>query len=135
MASLTNAYKIEILNGLTGNTPLTTPLNVYLALFTSDPTDTGSVAGGLSGDGYSRASLGGLFPGAVGVSGIISNDKLVVFSSPTVAWTAITHIGFMKSGVQGVSDMIAHSALNETTSIPVDDVFVCDIGTLVLTVG
>jgi len=131
MANLTNAMAIKFLNGLTGETPLTTPTTVYLALFTADPTVTGSVANELSGGGYARISLAGMFPTAT--TGEVSTDTLVESVIASSDWTEITHIGYMESAIVATDDMMEHSELSASVTVLNGGRFSIAIGDLTLT--
>ncbi len=132
MSNTTTAFRNELLDGLLGVAPLTLPDTVYLALFTADPTDTGDVSNELSGNGYNRVSLDGLFSNAV--SGTSSNTSEVLFDTATADWPTVTHIGYMKSNVQGTADMMNYDDLDEAVDIASGEAFIFKIGNLSLTV-
>ena len=106
MANFTNFLENKLLDALTGVAPYTFPSNVYIALFTTDPTDAGIVTGEVSVSEYERKSLSGHFSTAVGTSGSSSNTSIISWITPTVPWGIVTHIGFMIGGTKGVSDML-----------------------------
>ena len=133
MANLTDGYENELNDGLTGVTPLTTPTTVYLALFTADPTDTGSVVNEVSGGSYARKSLAGLFSASTGTDGVTANTSLVTFATATANWGTITHVGYMKSGTATTDDMMVRSALDSPITINTDGIFEIAIGDLDLT--
>ncbi len=132
MANLTNAAENEYLNGMTGHTQYTTPATTYLAIFETDPTETGSVAAELSGGGYNRLSLAGLFPEATGTAGSVTNDALVTFATATGDWNESEFVGVMKSGTPGTDDMILHIPLVSPITISNGQVFEYAIGKLTI---
>ena len=133
MANLTDGYENEILNGLTGETPLTTPTTVYVALFTADPTDSGSVTNELPSTGaYARVALTGIFPTASGAAGSVANDTQLDFTTATADWATVSHVGLMKSGTQGTADMMVWIALDSAITILNTQVFSFSIGNLTI---
>jgi len=128
MANLTDAHELVIHNGLTGVSTLFTP-TVYLALFTASPTEAGLVTNELSGNGYARASLNGKF-----TSGTQGNTSQISFAAASADWPTITHLGFMKSGTQGTSDMMMYGLLDAPISIMNTQSFIISIGALVVAV-
>lgn len=129
---MTDALEIEFVNGLTGVTQYTSPAIVYLALFTADPTETGSVLNEVSGTGYARVSLSGKFTAST--TGASANTAAITFAAAGVGgFGTVTHIGFMKSGVATTSDMIVHQALLDPITIVETDVFEFLVGKLTVT--
>lgn len=129
MANMTDALELEILDGITGVTSLFSS-TMALALFTAAPTDTGSVTNELTGNGYARKALTGLFSSATGTTGISSNTSVINFATATGDWSAVTHIGFMESDVETTSDMIVWVALDSSVTILDTQVFSFAIGDL-----
>lgn len=133
MANLTDSFENELLDGLTGVTPLTTPTTVYLALFTADPTDTGDVSSEYQLNSCARVALSGKFPAATGAAGLVANSVQIDFPTATGNWTTITHIGYMKSAIEGTDDMIIHAQLDSPITILNSQTFSFAIGTLTIT--
>lgn len=126
MANLTDAHETTIFNGLTGVSTLFTS-TVYLALFTASPTESGSIANELSGNGYARVSLAGKF-----TAGTPSNTGQITFATASADWSTVTHIGFMKASTG--SDMMMYGTLDAPISIVSGQAFIVAIGALVLSV-
>lgn len=121
MAQMTNLLEKEIVDGLTGVTQYTSPATIYLALFTADPSDTGSVANEATGTGYARQSLAGKFSASTNGSSPLTT----AITFPTAGaggWGTVTHIGFMKSGTATTDDMILYSQLTDPITIVENDV-------------
>ena len=133
MSALVDGYENELLDGLTGVTPLTTPTTVYLAVFSADPTDTGSVTNELTGGGYARKSLSGLFSAATGTAGSVSNTSVINMATATGDWSTATHVGIMESGTATTADMMLVIALDSSITILNTQVFSFAVGDLTIT--
>ena len=129
MANMVDSFENDVLDGITGVTTLFSS-GMALAVFTSDPTDTGSVANELSGGGYERKLLSGLFSAATGTDGSVSNTSIINFVTATGDWPEATHVGFMKSDVETTDDMIVWVALDAPITILDTKVFSFDVGDL-----
>ena len=126
--SLTNAFETHTLQYLLTTDSLTRPTSWYIALFTSDPTDTGSAGTEVSTDtGYARTAV------TFTVSGdTASNSAAVEFSAASGGnWGTISHIGVMDASTGG--NMIVHSALTTAKAINDGDVFRIPTGDLDIT--
>jgi hypothetical protein len=107
MGSLTNFAETELMdhifNGQDGAGSIyTPPSTVYLALFTSDPTDAGTVTGEPSGNNYIRKAI--TFGAASGRS--ITQNAQVTYDQAGGAWGTISHWGLMTAETSG--NMLAH---------------------------
>lgn len=131
MANMTESLVEDVLDGITGVSTLFSS-TMALGLFTADPTETGSVTNELSGNGYARKSLSGLFSAAVGSNGEVDNSSVINFSAATADWTTVTHVGFMKSATAGTDDMIVHVALENPVTLLNTQQFSFAIGDLVI---
>jgi hypothetical protein len=85
--NLTNAAELEILDhiNLVGSWTPTTPLK--LALFTSDPTETGAAGTEVTGGSYARTNV--TFGAAS--AGSAANNADVTFPTATASWGTVTH--------------------------------------------
>lgn len=78
---------------------------VYLALFTSDPGESGSTAGEpATANGYARQAI--TFAAASG--GATSNTNAPAFTANATGWGTITHVGVCRSATRGTADLIYH---------------------------
>lgn len=86
MSSLSNHAENAIINHFFRNYPVEPPGKLYLALYTSDPTDadTGTE---VTGGGYARQVVTLSEP----VNGVTSNATDVEFPIATVDWGHLTH--------------------------------------------
>lgn len=115
--SLTNAFETSTLSYLLTTGSVTRPTAWYVALFTSDPTDTGTAGTEVSGFGYARTAV------TFSVTGdTASNTAGVEFPAATGgSWGTVSHIGIMDASTGG--NMIIHSALTASKAIADGDVF------------
>lgn len=88
-----------LLNWLKGTTFPTAPATVYVALFTTAPTnDAGASAVEVTGGSYARASITtttgfSAISGAPAAAAQISNGGTVTFATPTANWGTIVAVG------------------------------------------
>lgn len=117
MASLSNYAEDKLNDHLLGTTAFTMPATVYLALYTTDPTDadTGTE---VSGGAYARQTIA--FSASSG--GAASNSADVTFPVATANWGIVTHIGLRDASTGG--NLLAHGALSTSKQIDTDDQFV-----------
>ena len=132
MSAMVDGFENDVLDGITGVTSLFSA-TMALALFTADPTDTGSVTNEYTGNGYARKALTGLFSAATGTAGSSANTSIINFATATGDWTAITHVGFMKTATATTDDMIVVVALDSAITILDTQVFSFAIGDLTVT--
>lgn len=125
--SFTNTYENHVMNYVFTSTSVTRPTAWYVALFTSDPTDTGSAGTEVSGYSYARTAV------TFSVTGdTATNSAAVEFPAASGGnWGTITHIGVMTASSAG--DMIVHSALTTSKAINDGDVFRIPTGDLDIT--
>jgi len=126
--SLTNAFETHTLKYLLTTDALTRPTTWYIALFTSDPTDTGTAGTEVStGTGYARTAVTFTVTGDTA-----SNSAAVEFPAASGGnWGTISHIGVMDASTSG--NMIVHSALTTAKAINDGDVFRIPTGDLDIT--
>ncbi len=87
------------------------PASLYIALFTSAPSDSGpgtEVAGGSYAriqrnplDANWTATQGGVVGASTGSSGLTQNAAAIVFPAPTASWGVLTHVGIFDAVVGG----------------------------------
>ncbi|MEW6171854.1 MAG: hypothetical protein AB1510_02125 [Bacillota bacterium] len=96
MSQLSNYVENALINHVLRNVALSSPVTVYVALYTSDPTDadTGTeVVGG----GYARQAITFNAP----VDGVATNSADVVFPTATANWGTISHFGIRDAATGG----------------------------------
>lgn len=116
MSALSNYLEDRILNHILGNTTYTPPTDLYVALFTTDPTDA-DAGTEVSGNGYARQTV--TFDLATGGVGISNSE--VLFPLATGSWGAVSHAGVYDAATGG--NLLWHGALENTKTIEVDDQF------------
>lgn len=123
--NLSNYAENKLLDHILGTTAYTKP-TVYLALFTTDPTDAGTGTE-VTGGSYARKSI--TFTAAA--NGSTSNSADVLFDVATANWGTISHIGLYDALTSG--NLLWHGPLSASKSIATDDQF--KIGSAKLTVS
>lgn len=127
--SFTNTFETHVLNYVFTATSVTRPTAWYVGLFTADPTDSGSTANEISGNGYARTAV------AFSVSNdLATNSAAVEFPAASGGnWGTITHMAVMTASSGGT--MIVHSALTVAKAINDGDVFRIPTGDLDITLA
>lgn len=116
--SLSNYTEAAILNHLLRATSWTKPIALYVALFTGDPGEAGSLAQEVTGGSYARVARGPSDAAwALPVSGdkTFTNAAAVTFPAPTAAWGTVTHFGICDASTGG--NVLASGALDTPTTI------------------
>jgi len=119
MSAASDYLENKVLDHFLGTTSTSAPANVYLALFTSDPTDAGSgTEVSTSGTNYARQAI--TFSSAS--SGSTSNSADVQFSQATGSgFGTVTHFGIYDASTAG--NLLFHGALTTSKTIDAGDVF------------
>ena len=130
MAEMSDFLENALLNATLNGTTYTSPAAVYVALFTTDPTDAGSGTE-VSGGSYARKAA--TFGTASGTSGSISNDAAVEFDQATGNWGTISHIGIYDAVSSG--NLLYHTVLDASKAIDTGDIFKIAIGSLTVTLA
>jgi len=112
-----------------------TGTGVYVALFTSDPTDAGT-GNELADSAYQRqrahtsvASDGFIVP----ANGVTSNARNIIFPAIVGAQTTITHWGIFDA--QNAGNLLYHSSLLNPKTLDPTDVLSFPIGSLSVTLS
>jgi len=123
MGALSDYLENKLLDHSLGTAPYTQPAAIYVALFTTAPTDAG---GGteVSGGGYSRKQV--TFSAAV--NGQASNSTDILFDVATANWGTITHAALFDASTGG--NMLWWGALNASVQINTNDQFKFAAGNL-----
>lgn len=123
--SKTNYLEEVLLNHVLRATPYASPAAVYVALFTTAPTETG---GGVevSGGGYTRQSVTFSVPSG----GTVSNTADIVFPVATAPWGVITAFAVMDAAAAG--NMLYYGNLTATRDVQVNDQIKFPVGQLIV---
>jgi hypothetical protein len=126
MSEISNYLENALINATLRNTAYTSPTTVYVALYTTDPTDadTGTE---VSGNGYARQSVTFSAPS----NGATSNSAAVEFPQATGSWGTVAYIGLRDASSGG--NLLFHTALDASKTIATGDVFRIAIGSLTVT--
>ena len=128
MAEMSNYLENALVNATLRNTSYTSPTTVYLALYTSDPTDADSGTE-VSGGSYARQSITFGAPS----NGASTNSAAIEFPQSTGSWGTITHVGIRDDLTTG--NLLYHTALDVSKTIASGDIFKIAIGSLSVTLA
>lgn len=128
MAEMSNYLENALINATLRNTGYTSPTTVYLALYTSDPTDadTGTE---VTGNAYARQSITFGSPS----NGVSTNTAAIEFPQATGSWGTVAYIGIRDASTAG--NLLYHTALDASKTIATGDVFKVAIGSLSVTLA
>jgi len=116
MAEMSNYLENALINVTLRATAYTAPTTVYVALYTTDPTDadTGTECSGTS---YVRQAVTFGAPS----NGVSTNSAAIEFPQAGGAWGTITHIGIRDALTVG--NLLYHTPLDASKTIATGDVF------------
>lgn len=126
MAAFSNYLENKILDHALGTLTYTKPTTVYVALFTTSPTDA-ATGTEVTGGSYVRKAV--TFGSAA--SGAASNSADVTFDVATASWGTVTHIGIYDAATAG--NMLFHGAFTQSKAIASNDQFKIPAGNLTIT--
>jgi len=106
-------YLIGALNHVRGSA---TAGNLYIALFTADPTETGSIANECNYTNYARKAVARSSAGWTVTSNVVTNTAAITFVTAGSSETA-THYGICKAGTRAVADLIMYGEFTSPLSI------------------
>jgi hypothetical protein len=123
MSEFSNYLEDALINVTLRNTAYTTPTTVYLALYTSDPTDadTGTE---VSGGSYARQAITMGAPS----NGVSVSSADISFPQCTVSWGTVAFVGIRDALTAG--NLLYHSPLTVSKAIDVGDIFKVASGSL-----
>jgi hypothetical protein len=128
MAAISDYLENALINATLRNTGYSSPATVYVALFTTDPTDDGS---GTEVTGGSYARVAATF-GAPS-NGASSTSADVQFAQATVNWGTVTHFGIYDAATSG--NLLYHGQLTVSKTIDTGDIFKIPSGQLTVTLA
>lgn len=113
--SFSDYLENKILDHVFKGAVFTQPTNLYVALFTAGPSDSG---GGteVNGGGYIRVNHD---TWDVASSGATQNTVAITFPKATASWGTVTHVGIYDAVTGG--NLIAWAALTISKAVGVDD--------------
>lgn len=133
MSAFSDYLEKGILEHTLRGSTLPTPSTIYIALFTSDPTDTGA-GDEVSDSSYLRqdAAKGGSIesgwtaPTESGDGNMTSNAKLIQFPPIADGSTTVTHYALFDAQAGG--NMLYHAPFSVGKTLEINDVLSVDIG-------
>ena len=128
MAEMSNYLENALINVTLRNTAYTTPTTVYLALYTTDPTDadTGTE---VTGGSYARQAVTFGAPS----NGASTNSAAIEYPQCTASWGTVTHVGIRDASTAG--NLLYHTPLDASKTIDSGDIFKIAIGSLSVTLA
>ena len=115
-----------LVNATLRNTTYTSPATVYVALFTTDPTDAASGTE-VSGGSYARTSVAFAAPS----NGASASSADCTFPTCTSTWGTVSHIGIFDASTSG--NLLYHTPLDTSKTIETGDIFKIASGSLTVT--
>ena len=128
MAEMSNYLENALVNAVLRNTAYTSPTTVYLALYTSDPTDA-DAGTEVSGNAYARQSITFGSPS----NGVTTNSAAIEFPQATGSWGTVAYVGIRDASTGG--NLLFHTALDASKTIATGDVFRVASGSLSVTLA
>jgi len=131
MAGFSDYLENKVLLHVFGGTSYTAPGTLYVALYTSAPSDTG---GGTecSGGSYARKSMGNMTVSGTSPT-TATNGSAVEFVTATGSWGTVTHVGVFDASTSG--NLLGWAALSASKTVSSGDVFRFDAGDLDITLA
>jgi hypothetical protein len=105
---------------------------IWMALFSADPTETGTQTSEITQGGYARVNISAKLGDADLTSGVISNAAVITFGPATADWDEVTHMGLCTSSTIGGGNMIYFGPATVSRVIANTDDFNVQIGQLTI---
>lgn len=125
---MSNYLENALINATLRNTAFTSPATVYLALYTTDPTDADSGTE-VSGNAYARQSITFGAPS----NGVSTNTAAIEFPQATGSWGTVAYVGIRDASTAG--NLLYHTPLDASKTIATGDVFRVAVGSLSVTLA
>ena len=128
MAEMSNYLENALINATLRNTSYTSVATIYVALYTTDPTDadTGTE---VTGGSYARTAVTFAAPS----NGVSTNSATVTFPTATAGFGTVTHIGLRDASTAG--NLLYHTPLDTSKTIDSGDIFSITTGNLSVTLA
>ena len=130
MAALSDTLEQALLNHVFRNTAYTSPTTVYLALFTTDPTDTGT-GSELADSGYARQTVTFSAPVASAGGHAVSNAATVEFPAIVDGQVTVSHFAVYDAATAGT--LLAHGSFTSSRTLSIDDIPTVAAGAVTIT--
>lgn len=116
MGSFSNYLENKLLDHVFKVASFTVPTNIYIALSTADPTDSGGSIAEPSGNNYARTVMNSWDAAA---SGATANTSTITFPTASGSWGTITHFAIFDAITVG--NMLAHGSLTVSKAVTSGD--------------
>lgn len=132
MSKASNWLEDQIVNYFFRAQQVTQPTQLYLALYTTNPTDadTGTEVVGAS---YARRLIGFSVPTQQNDKSVISNSARIEFPRATGSWGEISYFAIRTAASGG--NMLTYGSFNKPTTINDGDQYVIEAGNLTVSVA
>ena len=128
MAEISNYLENALINATLRATTYTSPTTVYVALYTSDPTDADTGIE-VTGGSYARTAVTFGAPS----NGVTTNSGDVTFPTATGSWGTVGWIGLRDASTSG--NLLYHTPLDVSKPITSGDIFKIATGNLSVTLS
>ncbi|MGG3210544.1 hypothetical protein ABEO92_10585 [Geobacillus stearothermophilus] len=128
MSAISNYLENALINAVLRNIPYTSPSAVYLALYTSDPTDA-NTGTEVTGGSYQRQQITFSAPS----DGMVSNSNEILFPVATANWGTVTHIGILDAATGG--NLLFYGAVTTPKMISTNDQLKINAGDISITLA
>ncbi len=125
---MSNYLENALINATLRNTAYTSVASIFVALYTTDPTDADSGTE-VTGGSYARTAVTCGAPS----NGVSLNSGDVTVPTCTAAWGTVTHVGLRDASTAG--NLLYHSPLDDSKSVGTGDIFKITTGNLSVTLA
>jgi len=112
MGTISDYLELKWLDHVFENAAFGVPTNIYIALSTADPTDSGGSIAEPSGNNYARKVMNTWNAASSRVS---TNNGVITFNTASGAWGNITHYAIFDAITAG--NMLAHGSLSVAKNV------------------
>lgn len=139
MAAMSDYLEKAVLDHVLNNVALTSPTNVYVALFDANCSlaklETGTdLTDEITGGSYARVV--GPFGAATLGAGTSANDQLIEFTQASADWDTgggiVTYVAIMDGDVEEAGNVLYYGALSQAKTVNSGDTFKFSIGDLIV---
>jgi len=128
MAGFTDYLEDKLLDFIFGNDTFSAPTNIYVGLFTTQPTGDTNNGVEASGNAYARVEIDNTFWSS-SASGTISNALAIEFPAPTPAsWGIVEAFGLFDASTDG--NLLLWAPLTNSITADVEAIIRFDVGNL-----
>jgi hypothetical protein len=131
MSAFSTYLSQNIINSTLRGVAFSVPSNLYLALFTADPTDNNVTVNEVAGAWYARQATGA-WAAPTGSGNVTSNNNQIQYSAVTGSSVTVSHWGIYDALTSG--NLLYRGALTTSKVLNVGDVLVVGAGQLQITI-